>query len=253
MKKKRLALLLTVILMFGMTIVHIPEVKASSQVTFTKSADVCTYLSKGYNSGEKGPIIITKGVFKNKGTQTDVYLVTLSGTEEVENQATGVLEDFLSGFGQDNLYLRNTVKAITTNVPANSNLLLAGHSLGGMIAQQVAADATIKAGYNVLNTVAFGSPLISGATEGTVKRLGDVSDLIPFLSIDLIQNTFAALFGISRENGGYGSDVTAAHVDSYRSNKVWDRYDVTGTKYGSAVLTLDLNTEKFCKSPVRAE
>ncbi len=75
-----------------------------------------------------------------------------------------------------------------------SNLVVTGHSLGGMVAQQVAADSTIKKNYNVLNTVTFGSPLINGfQREGTVKRLGDTSDPVPYLSLTTFTNIVLAV------------------------------------------------------------
>ena len=37
---------------------------------------------------------------------------------------------------------------------------------------------------------------------------------------------------------------------TYKSESVWGAYDVTGTKNGSATVTLDLSTLSFYKSPV---
>ena len=118
-----------------------------------------------------------------------------------------------------------------------------------MIAQQVAADSTIKANYNVLNTVCFGSPLLSaGSREGTVKRLGDTSDVVPYLSGSMFNNTFWAICGLNRESGNYGFAVVNAHCESYLRDDVWGAYDVTGTKNGGATLTLDLSTRTFYQS-----
>ena len=104
-------------------------------------------------------------------------------------QSAGWWTDLLVGFEQDNRYIQNVRAAILNNVPAGSNLLVTGHSLGGMVAQQVAADSQIKSNYNVLNTVTFGSPLIDGfQREGTVKRLGDTSDPVPYLSLTTFTN-----------------------------------------------------------------
>lgn len=187
---------------------------------------------------------------KKGNSSKEVYLVTLSGTELVENQSTGYLTDLLVGFNQNNAYLRNVVSVIKTNIPAGSNLILSGHSLGGMVAQQVAANSEIKAKYNVLNTVTFGSPLISeGSRGGTVKRLGDVSDVVPYLSAT--GNIVWQVCGLNRENGGYGTDVGSAHSDSYIRSDVWGKYDVTGTKYGSAKLSLDLASQRYYKSPTK--
>ena len=226
-------------------------VSAANMQTFTNAPEIYSYVRDGYNQGNQGPISITKGTLKSGLSSKTVYLVTLSGTELVLNQSTGVLTDLLSGFNLNNVYYSNVVKIIKANVPRNANLVIAGHSLGGMIAQQVAADSEIKSRYNVLNTVCFGSPLLAaGSREGTVRRLGDVSDPVPYLSGSLFNNTLWAIMGLNRENGGYGPLGIHAHNLSYARTDVWGKYDVTGTKNGGAKLILDLSTRTFYQSPV---
>jgi hypothetical protein len=241
-----LAVLLLVSMLIGGSVVS-----ATNTVTYTNATEIYTYVRDGYNQGSQGPISITKGTLKSGLSSKTVYLVTLSGTELVLNQSTGVLTDLLSGFNLNNVYYANTVNIIKANVPRNANLIIAGHSLGGMIAQQVAADSGIKSRYNVLNTVCFGSPLLAaGSREGTVRRLGDVSDPVPYLSGSLFNNTIWAIMGLNREDGGYGIRGITAHNQSYFRTDLWGRYDVTGTKYGSAKLILDLDTRVFYQSPV---
>lgn len=241
-----LAVLLLVSMLIGGSVAS-----ATNTVTYTNATEIYTYVRDGYNQGSLGPISITKGTLKSGFSSKTVYLVTLSGTELVLNQSTGVLTDLLSGFNLNNVYYANTVNIIKANVPKNANLIIAGHSLGGMIAQQVAADSGIKSRYNVLNTVCFGSPLLAaGSREGTVRRLGDVSDPVPYLSGSLFNNTIWAIMGLNREDGGYGIRGITAHNQSYFRTDLWGRYDVTGTKYGSAKLILDLDTRVFYQSPV---
>lgn len=241
-----LAVLLLVSMLIGGSVAS-----ATNTVTYTNATEIYTYVRDGYNQGSQGPISITKGTLKSGFSSKTVYLVTLSGTELVLNQSTGVLTDLLSGFNLNNVYYANTVNIIKANVPKNANLIIAGHSLGGMIAQQVAADSGIKSRYNVLNTVCFGSPLLAaGSREGTVRRLGDVSDPVPYLSGSLFNNTLWAIMGLNREDGGYGIRGITAHNQSYFRTDLWGRYDVTGTKYGSAKLILDLDTRVFYQSPV---
>ena len=224
---------------------------ATNNVTFTNAPEVYTYVRDGYNQGTLGPISITKGTLKNGSSSKTIWLVTLSGTEIALNQSTEVVTDLLSGFNLESAYYRNVVNTIVANVPKNANLIIAGHSLGGMIAQQVAANSTIKNRYNVLNTVCFGSPLLSaGSREGTVRRLGDVSDPVPYLSGSLFNNTLWAIMGLNRENGGYGILGIHAHNLSYARTDVWGAYDVTGTKNGNAKLILDLDTRAFYQSPI---
>ena len=243
--------LVAVILVVSMLLGGVVAYAVSDLRTFTKANEIYELVRDGYNKGEKGPISITKGTLKSGFSSKTVYLVTLSGTELVFNQSTEVLTDLLSGFNLKSAYYYNVVRVIRANVPRNANLILAGHSLGGMIAQQVAADSTIKAYYNVLNTVCFGSPLLAaGFREGTVRRLGDVSDPVPYLSGNLFVTPVRAILGPNREDGHYYAQPITAHNASYGRADLWGKYDVTGTKYGSAKLTLDLSTRSFYPSPI---
>ena len=226
-------------------------VDAVNKQTYTNAAQIAQLVDAGYNNGTKGPITVTKGTLKKTFSSKEVYLITLSGTELVFNQSTELLTDLFSGFNLKSAYYYNVVNVIVNNIPKGANLVIAGHSLGGMIAQQVAADSTVKARYNILNVVTFGSPLLAaGFREGTIKRLGDVNDVVPLLSSNLFVTPIRAIFGLNREDGGYYLKPVSAHTDCYVREDVWGKYDVTGTKNGSAKLILDLDTRKFYKSPV---
>lgn len=217
-------------------------------VTYTQANEVCEVCYLGYNEGVKGPIVVTKGKLITKSASKEIYLITLSGTEQVKNQSTGFWTDLKAGFNQDNAYLKNVVSVIKNNIPTGSNLILSGHSLGGMVAQQVAANTDIKSNYQILNTVTFGSPLISaGSREGTVKRLGDTADVVPYLSAT--GHIIWQICGLNRENGGYGSNVIDAHLESYLRSDVWGSYDVLGYKNGTASMELDLSTQTYFQSP----
>lgn len=223
---------------------------ASAGTRYNKAPDVYQIVGRGYNNGSMGPISITRGNLIRNGSWTPVYLVTLSGTEFVKNQSTGVWTDILAGFNLNNAYIRNVVNVVNGNVPRGSNLIFAGHSLGGMVAQQAAADNTLKANFNILNTVCYGSPLLAAGTrEGDVKRLGDTSDVVPYASGSTINNTAWAIAGLNRENGGYGANAVAAHTQSYGRSDVWGAYDAVGQKWGNAALDLDLSTQRWFQSP----
>ena len=233
------------------------DVLSGKKVTYTNAAQLSCLVQLGYsfNNG-KGTISITKGVLTYKNwwwtEKENVYVVCMSGTDfGAKNSTTGVITDLLSGFEFDNKYVRNIKKAIMENVPANSNIILTGHSLGGMVAQQVAADRDIKAKYNIMNTVTFGSPLIKGLSrEGMVRRLGDTSDVVPYLSVSTFTNIVWQAAGLNRENGGYGAKAITAHNQSYNRQDVWGAYDVCGQKRGSRKLELDLSTTRVYASPV---
>lgn len=249
--KRFVATTLAVVVMMSNFITNTITASASQMVTYTKSTEVFQHVRLGKNGGVKGPITITEGYIKKGSTKAPIYLVTLSGTELVENQSTDIITDICAGLNQDNKYYANCVSAIKTRVPEGSNLMLAGSSLGGMIAQQVAADSSIKANYNVVNTICFGSPLVAdGKVEGTVVRLGDASDLVPYLTGEMIDNTKRAISTLVREKGGYRLNFVKAHQESYGRNDIWGKYDVTGVKYGTTALELDLDTMSYHRAPV---
>lgn len=235
------------------------QLQSRGTYTYTNASELSRFVQLGYACNQpqhQGPFSITCGTLTTKnwygGTSSqNVYVIALSGTDtDVKNQTTGYWTDLLVGFELDNKYIQNVRNAIVSNVPAGSNLVVTGHSLGGMVAQQVAADNTIKNNYNVLNTITFGSPLIDGfKREGTVKRLGDTSDPVPYLSLTTFTNVIWQSAGLNKESGNYGTDMLGAHCESYNRADVWGSYDVTGTKNGSATLTLNFGTTRFYYSP----
>ena len=221
--------------------------------TYTTSTSMANFAGLGYSNNNAGPISIVKATLVDEsGNEKEVYVIGLSGTAFVENQATGIVSDILAGFNLSNPYLSATVTAIKENIPEGSNLILTGHSLGGMVAQEVASNSSIKKNYNVLNTVTFGAPLISAGTrEGTTKRLGDKYDLIPYMSATGAILPIWSIAGLNREDGGYGSftNFWSAHMGSYCRTDVWGSYDVLGYKNGTATLTYDVSEVQYYLAP----
>lgn len=227
---------------------------------YTSADEIAEICWSTYNKGQYGPIFIVKGELTENGKTDDIYLIALCGTELIEGQATGILQDLYVGFQrEDNPYTKNVVKAIKEEIPAGSNLMITGHSLGGMVSQMVAANKEVKANYNVLHTLTFGSPVIKpNEREGIVRRLGDKSDFVPYLSVTL--DLTRQIFGLNREDGGYQTKLLwgfkqgwNAHEGSYIRKDVWGEYDATGLKGGNATVKLDPSTLIYKQSPVSWE
>ncbi|MCI8483155.1 MAG: hypothetical protein HFH41_02305 [Lachnospiraceae bacterium] len=218
----------------------------TGQTVFTNACDMAGYIYAGYyhcstavNPDFNGPIHIVQAELHKDNKTTPVYLVGISGTELIFNQPTNIITDLKCGFEQDNYYLREIVNVICDNVPIGSNLIITGHSLGGMEAQQASGNLRLKLRYNILNVVSFGSPLITPEKrEGTLRRLGDKADIVPYLSVNTIQRPVQQILGLEQEDGGYGKDFAEAHMRSYLREDVWGDYDVLGFKGGNATLTL---------------
>ena len=221
----------------------------TGQTVFTNACDMAGYIYAGYyhcstavNPNFNGPIHIVKAELHQGIKTTPVYLVGISGTELIFNQPTNIITDLKCGFEKDNRYLQEIVNVICENIPAGSNLILTGHSLGGMEAQQASGNLKLKLRYHILNVISFGSPLITPEKqEGTLRRLGDKADIVPYLSVNTIQKPIQQILGLEQEDGGYGKDFTEAHMRSYVREDVWGDYDVLGFKGGHATLTLDPN------------
>ena len=226
--------------------------------TLHHAADLAAFAYQGYfDAGNEGPISITPATLgTGAGRFEAVTLVGLAGTDiervRDSNQAVGIREDILAGLGSDrNAYFREAKAAILETVEPGSALVLAGHSLGGMIAQQLAADPELQDLYDIRHTVAFGSPLIRpGQREGQVERLGDAGDLIPQLSLAGFVLPWWRDFGLNRELSPYSTQGTiAAHTRSYVDPEVWGGYDAVGVRGGAASITYDPAQVRFFDAP----
>lgn len=221
-------------------------------LTLKNFPQVAQYAGLGYNHGMKGPIIITEGTLKNGNEQCDIYLVTLTGLEvpTLTPQTTDVVTTGQAGLELSNDFERNLRRVMKEAIPKNANVVFAGHSLGGMVAQQIAADTSVQMRYNILNIVAYGSPVMfKGQIEGTLKRMGDVNDPVPYLSAETFKDFEVQDGTLQKEDSGLGLDITfAAHRNSYFDEKTWGKYDVLGFKGGDATIKLKLKTQKFYES-----
>ncbi|MDS0524837.1 GPI inositol-deacylase [Clostridium sp. SHJSY1] len=247
--KKAIAVLILLLI----SILALPRNAYAASVKMSNIPQLKTFIAKGHNGGTLGPIQIVQGsLFKDGTSFQTVYLIALSGTElEAKDQATDIWTDIKSGFELDSPYLQAVINAIVNNIPKNSNLIISGHSLGGMIAQQLSGNSKIKDNYNIKNVITLGSPLINPfGREGTVQRLGDIADFVPYLSATGTVLLPWQVFGLNRENGGY-SDPMEAHKKSYLRDDVWGKYDMLGFKNGKSYLEYDDANVKFYKAPIK--
>ncbi len=273
--KAMVCLLLVFVMGVGGTLTAFAE-EEQTTTTYTNASELAKFTFKGYNNGSlpaptttlglleytletfvmgdeyNGPIGIVEATLNQNGEEKPVYIVALSGTELIWSdytgiQSTGAVTDLLCGFNLDNPYIKAVRNAMINNIPSNADVIFYGHSLGGMIAQEAAADSTIKRNYNILNTVTYGSPLIKllSRREGVVRRLCDTTDIVPVLSVySLTPLAVIQYWGSERysEDGGYNSDWLAAHNESYLR-------DVLGIKGGNATLTFNMDDAIYFEAP----
>ena len=226
MKKRFAALLLALVLVFTL----VPCALAGSS-TLTNPAEV---LSFGLRDGS-GPVSITKGTLHRDGRTDTVYLMCLAGANSLVWNQNSIDAFLISACSLPTQYFSTAKKLLLNNIPQGANVLLAGHSVGGNIAQQLAADSTVKKQYNVINTLTAGTPeVITFGREGTLHRMCDILDPVPQISLAFLVNPF---LDISYKAGNYFEELQWPHSDSYFKSNVWNGFDCLGVSGGSAYLS----------------
>ena len=211
--------------------------------TLKKVYQTFRYTQEAHPISGQGCFSITKGVLKQDGKQCEVYLMAAHGLETNAFGQNVDMESVLkAGRQQTSPYLKQYMAVIKQNVPKGANLILTGHSLGGMVSQQAAANKTMQKNYNILHVVTWGSPLIAkGQIEGQLHRMCAAGDVVPLMSEYTFTDTDAHLNDRNREEADV-IPVIQSHVDGYNDKDAWKDYDAIGVKGGNAVLKMDDST-----------
>ena len=137
---------------------------------------------------------------------------------------------------ENNSYAKTLAATVKANIPDGSKVVFLGHSMGGMVIQQIIANKEIKEKYNILYATTLGSPYIltSGAKEGNLRRVVDRLDPVAFLSIPLLANPLIG--NVSLETSFIAPLV---HFRSYEKGSCWRGYDCLGVKNGGAYVELN--------------
>lgn len=130
-------------------------------------------------SGSNEPIAIVQ-------TGPNSILVAISGTNASKSAAgydTNLWNALMTGMGQNSPYEQDVIEAIQQYCQehglTNPQVTLAGHSLGGMVAQQV-ADSGL---FDVTQVVTYGSPTMGNPVPGIQYDLYEAQgDPVPLLS-----------------------------------------------------------------------
>ena len=185
-------------------------------------------------------ITIKKGTLYTGGKKNGtVYAIFLAGSNmKWDDSVNGLKTCIKSGMAKDNLYLDALIKSAEKNIPKGSKVVIMGHSLGGMVAQQFAADADMKAKYEIIHTMTMGSPYIITLEEreGGINRMADSGDPVPYLSNALFSNFTAG--NLTRVDNGYFGRPAQAHIISYQTSESWQKYDCFGIENGTNKLVL---------------
>ena len=163
----------------------------------------------------------------------EIYLVALRGTDQSwdKNDVLGIPVCLRSFLAKPNIYFNKVKNAILTEVPEGASLVLVGHSLGGMILEQISADREINLKYSLVNLLTIGSPYVKVKSRiCPFRRVADTFDFIPWLGFSVKANLISER-PVYKNNGYFGNPL-GAHTDSYRESDSWREYDCFGILNG---------------------
>ncbi len=110
------------------------------------------------------------------------YLMTIKGTDPLNSNVSQNWGSAIeSAFGLETGYERE-VKRVLLNLPEGATVHLAGHSQGGIIAQNIAPDKELVGKINIQSITTFGSPYSTPEVAGiTYQRFAAQGDPVPYL------------------------------------------------------------------------
>ena len=122
------------------------------------------------------------------GTGRRAWVVSVPGTSTWSpvpgRDPFDLTSDLRTMGGRDNAARRQVVEAMrVAGVPKDEPVLLVGHSLGGMVAAQVASDPAVRNQFHITHLVTAGSPVASSGVPDDVQVLSieHDHDVVPAL------------------------------------------------------------------------
>ncbi|MBQ6066438.1 MAG: hypothetical protein IJK89_06415 [Clostridia bacterium] len=235
--KKAISVLM-VLCLCGLAMAPCAAAQELEPLTLSGVPDVGRFILEPDPAGE---LHIAPATLETAEGAQEVWFVSLQGIDWLMRGANNFFSYLMVSFNISSSYFNFAKNGILQTVPEGSKLVLAGHSLGGMIVQQLICADEITSRYEVINALTLGSPYVmvdAGKREGRLVRLEDRYDTIPRFSI-------AFLLAPSEYNGAvkrgspYFGNANGAHNHSYRNGDVWGAFDALGAENGSAKLLLD--------------
>jgi hypothetical protein len=187
------------------------------------------------------------GLIRVTNLRPKTYLLVLSGTEIDINQATGWLEDaeelltLSSGYRSSVLRALNKALQIDPSLKG-ARLIIAGHSLGGMVAMNLAADARLrKQGFTPVGVATYGAPIPATLPDQAgieYKNVVATGDIVPqagriYLNVIPIPGSL---------------DPIAAHMIYPDSDSLADK-PIFGESQGGFCLSLATKQMQVFKAP----
>ncbi|MBK8460841.1 MAG: hypothetical protein IPL43_12205 [Micropruina sp.] len=182
----------------------------------TSLADLTTSVTDAYDAGDgvvrvttidtpDGPkVIVSVPGTQSWGPETGANPMDLTG-----NLVT-------AGGGRSTMSEAVELALAKANIPAGAELMLVGHSQGGMTVADLASDRDLVTKYNVTNAITFGSPIDSTHIDPRVNvlELQHATDLVPRLDLGdalYVQGVPVGLPSGYQQSGPQHTTVTLAN------------------------------------------
>lgn len=179
--------------------------------------DITRSVTDAYNAGD-GVVRITTA----EGPNGPTAIVSIPGTETwnplAGSNAMDVTGNLVTAGGGESTMTEAVKLAIeNANLPEGTEIMLAGHSQGGMTAAAIAADPAFVAEHNVTNLMTFGSPIDSThvAPGVDVLELQHSGDAVPRL--DLGDDRVGPVGGFPQNNSSH----TTVTMDNPDEQNAW--------------------------------
>jgi hypothetical protein len=216
-----------------------PRPFTSPAGTIANTHDLTVHIWDGYQ-----PDVLSVAVAEDLD-HPGTWLVAIPGTT-ADRQANW-LNAVVAAFNIPTSYTNTAGAAVVKGIPPGSRLILAGHSQGGIVAQNIVGTVQ-QLGYNVTDVVCFGAPVSTLGAEGVhYVFFQQTADVVPLLSpVTLGGNAIATRFAgmplpTILESDGSVFDQFTQH-NGYPDNPALLRFDATGReiKPGSAPFRMRL-------------
>ena len=189
----------------------------------------------------------------------NTWLVALSGTQIRKGQPTGIEEIFASAFRLTDKYSTAVVQRMQQmGIPAGAKVILAGHSLGGMIAQNL--PVLPELGYNqrwqTLRVITYGSPIMNTVrlSHHVARRFAVRGDPVVLQTAywasklghdDIFAPADPWCFTIPTcVDGGPGYLGPIELHRAYKKSFDLTQYDALGDRGGSQILQIDSSKQR---------
>ncbi len=238
--KRITAFLLSIVLILSSGISYASAADSDRLAGFKKVK--CSTLNEAADflfDGGPGEITITPVSLTENGKTRRVYIVCVMGMGYDFKKPNNPIACVPAAFNIRNGYYRLVRKTMLKRIPRGAEVMLYGHSLGGMVCQELACDKKLKEPYRITRILTIGSPYIMVSRknrEGSLVRFADTSDSVPKLSPAFLIDRKDYKDAYFRD-GGYNGDPDLSHNRSYRDADVWRVFDALGVEGGDSYFT----------------